>query len=155
MFDHTTPKFFDKREQRKGKYNKNGKTCAVTAFLSSSPLRGAAVNGMRHLFQPSLETFSSLTVPSAVNRSTERTYVSWKWSPGEQKWICFLNWTLLQACPSMFAAARVKVSEKIIHCLLFVCKNMALNTTDGQLSVTSNILSIHCLQPQKWPGMAH
>lgn len=24
--DHTAPKLFDKRQQRKGKYNKNGKT---------------------------------------------------------------------------------------------------------------------------------
>jgi len=38
VFDHTAPKFFDKREQRKGKYNKNGKTCAVTEpFLALHP----------------------------------------------------------------------------------------------------------------------
>jgi len=65
-------------------------------------------------------TFSSLTVPSAVNRNTERTYVSWKWFLGEPKWICFLNRTFLQTCPSMLAAAETEVNEKI-NILPFLC----------------------------------
>lgn len=65
-------------------------------------------------------TFSSLTVPSAVNRNTERTYVSWKWFLGEPKWICFLNRTFLQTCPNMLEAAKPKVNEKI-NTLPFLC----------------------------------
>lgn len=65
-------------------------------------------------------TFGSLTVPSAVNRNTERTHMSWKWSLGELKWFCFSNRTFLQTCPSMLAAAKTKVNEKI-SMLSFLC----------------------------------
>lgn len=67
-----------------------------------------------------MRTFSSLTVPSAVNSSTERTHVSWKWFLDEPKWICSLNWTFVQICPSMLAAANVKENEKI-NMLSFIC----------------------------------
>lgn len=57
--------------------------------------------------------FSSLTVPSAVNKKAGRTYVSWKLLPAEPAWIGFLNPAFLQACPSMLAAAKTKLNETI------------------------------------------
>lgn len=112
-------------------------------------------------------TFSSLTVPSAVNRNTERTYVSWKWFPGKPKWICFLNQTFLQTCPSMLAAAKTKAKEKI-NTLPFLCLqkhspkcHRAMTATrvmeqpdNGYLSVALNNLSSCWLQPQRRSGMA-
>lgn len=111
--------------------------------------------------------FGSLTVPSAVNRNTERTYVSWKWFLGEPKWICFVNRTFLQTCPSMLAAAKMKVNEKI-NTLPFPhlqkhnpkCHRTTTAThgikqpENGYLSVAWNNLSSCWLQSQRRSGMA-
>lgn len=80
-------------------------------------------------------TFGSLTVPSAVNRSTGRTYMSWEGFLGKPNWIWVWNQTFLQTSGSTLAAAKTKVNGKVKHCLFFVCKITAPDATEQWLQL--------------------
>lgn len=112
-------------------------------------------------------TFGSLTVPSAVNRNTGRTYMSWEGFLGKPNWIWVWNQTFLQTSGSTLAAAKTKVNGKS-KTLPFLCLqnhsprcHRTMTATHGMeqpenscLSVTWNNLFSCWLQPQRRSGMA-
>lgn len=137
-------------------------------FLSSLRENSCEQNDLPNSPQPpdNMLTFGSLTVPSAVNRNTGRTYMSWKGFLGQPNWIWVWNQAFLQTSRSTLAAVKTKVNGKI-KTLPFLClqnhiprchRTMTATHETEQpendcLSVTWNNLSSCWLQPQRRSGM--
>lgn len=138
-------------------------------FLSSLRANSCEQNELPNSPQPpdNMLAFGSLTVPSAVNRNTGRTHMSWKGFLGRPNWIWVWNQAFLQTSQSTLAAVKTKVNGKI-KTFPFLClqnhipkchRTMTATHAIEQpendcLSVTWNNLSSCWWQPQRKPQMA-
>lgn len=106
-------------------------------FLSSLRENSCEQNDLPNSPQPpdNMLTFGSLTVPSAVNRNTGRTYMTWKGFLGQPNWIWVWNQAFLQTSRSTLAAVKTKVNRKIKTLPFLCCKITSPDATEQWLQL--------------------